>query len=76
VARDPESLPDSSDLSGSCPRCGRIAAYAWNGSSTSLNTGGSERAIGVQCMGCQDSVMVVERRTDKLTTSIRIFLPQ
>lgn len=65
MARDPESLPDSSDLSGPCPRCGRIVAYAWNGSTTSLKSDGSERAIGAQCMGCQNSVIVVERRTDK-----------
>jgi len=61
VTRNPESLPDSSDLGGPCPRCGRIAAFGWNGSITALKPDGSERVIGVQCMGCSDSVVVVER---------------
>lgn len=74
MAHDPESLPDSSDLSGPCPRCGRIVAYGWSGSVTSLKADGSERAIGVQCMGCQNSVLVIERKTGKMNaTGVPLF---
>jgi hypothetical protein len=63
VTSIPESLPDSGDLGGLCPRCGRIAAFELQGGDVALKPNGSERAIVVKCMGCGDSVVVVERRT-------------
>jgi len=62
MTRDPESLPDSSDRSGPCPRCGRIAAYRWDQSAFYIKLDASERVIAMQCMGCEDSVVAVERR--------------
>jgi hypothetical protein len=61
VTRNPELLPDSADLGGPCPRCGLITAYAWNGGMSPLRSDGSERSIVVQCMGCKDWIVIVER---------------
>lgn len=63
VTHNPESLPERSDPSGPCPRCGFIAAFDHPGNAfTPLNFDGSERVIVLKCMGCRDSVAVVERR--------------
>jgi hypothetical protein len=62
VTGNPESLPDSSDQGGPCPRCGRIAAFQWTGASTTLKPDNSERVVGMACMGCKDSIVVVERK--------------
>ena len=60
---NPESLPDSSDLGGPCPRCGLIVSFEWpNAPAHHLKSDGSERVIVMKCMGCKDSVVVVERR--------------
>lgn len=61
MASNPESLPDSADRGGPCPRCGRLTAFQHLGSSPTLKPDGSERVITLQCMGCQDSIVVVER---------------
>lgn len=63
MTSNPESLPESADLGGPCPRCGRIAAFEHPGRGfTPLKPDGSERVIMLKCMGCQDSIVVIERR--------------
>jgi hypothetical protein len=63
VTSNLESLPDSADLGGPCPRCGRIAAFDHPGRGfTLLKPDGAERVIILKCMGCSDSIVVVERR--------------
>jgi len=42
--RDPDSLPDSTDRSGPCPRCGRVAAFQVQ-FATPLKPDGSEQAV-------------------------------
>jgi len=61
MTSNPESLPDSADRGGPCPRCGLIVAFNWTGGSTPLKPDGSERHITMTCMGCGDSIVVVER---------------
>ena len=68
MTNNPESLPDSADLGGPCPRCGRVAAFELIGASTPLKPDGSERVITVKCMGCQDSIVVVERMVGPVPT--------
>jgi hypothetical protein len=63
VVHDPESLPDSADLGGPCLRCGRAAAFLFRGG-TPLTPSSSERAAVLECMGCGDSIVVVERLLD------------
>ena len=75
MTRNPESLPDSADLGGPCPRCVRVAAFEHLGGSTALKPDGSERVITVRCMGCQDSIVVVERRVGPLPTGANIGCP-
>jgi hypothetical protein len=61
VAHDPDALPDSGDLSGPCPRCGRVAAFAAAGASIHIKADGSEQVSALRCMGCNDAIVVVER---------------
>jgi predicted RNA-binding Zn-ribbon protein involved in translation (DUF1610 family) len=60
MTSNPESLADSADQAGPCPRCGRVAAFQWGGASP-LTPDGVERVIAPKCIGCQDSIAVVER---------------
>lgn len=72
---DPDSLPDSSDPSGPCPRCGRVASFTPSGSGDvtfrkdgvhSISPDGTyqrlsrQRVSLLECSGCHDRVVVVE----------------
>lgn len=66
VDRDPDTLPTSTDPSGTCPRCGRVAQF------TSVQTlvlkrqisfaanRAVERAVVLECQGCQECTVVIE----------------
>ncbi|MEY2421776.1 MAG: hypothetical protein QOI95_1843 [Acidimicrobiaceae bacterium] len=73
--RDPDSLPDSSDPSGPCPRCGRVASFTLKGAapvtyvkdgSYSIGQSGApernedERVAILECSGCRDCIVVIE----------------
>lgn len=73
MAHDPDSLPDTSDMSGPCPRCGRIAAFGLAGQPISLKPDGSERVVALACMGCKDSITVVERMSDQQPGGAVVF---
>ena len=64
MAKNPDSRADSSDLSGLCPRCGRVAAFS-RVAGTPLKPDGSEQVSILQCMGCSDSIVVVEQKVDE-----------
>ena len=70
---DPDSLPDSSDPNGPCPRCGRVANFEIYGShSVTFDKGGyavgpagheridRERVSVLECSGCHDRIVVIE----------------
>lgn len=73
-ARNPDTLPDSLDPNGPCPRCGRIAAFTpagnvdldWDTQTNVLDASGGhqrrgiERVSGLYCNGCERGVAVVE----------------
>jgi Domain of unknown function (DUF4145) len=70
--RGPDRLPDSTDPSGPCPRCGNRSNYGLTATHpvtyTSLqpapSTGirpSTERVAVLECMGCRQGVVVVER---------------
>lgn len=73
--RDPDSLPDSTDPNGPCPRCGRVAHFSTCGAaeltfrkdgSHAINRDGTYQRIATQrvavleCDGCHDRILVVE----------------
>lgn len=73
--RDPDALPDSTDPSGPCPRCGRVSSFELIGSLpvTGRNDGHyamgrdgtyerlwTERATVMECGGCADRIVVIE----------------
>jgi hypothetical protein len=64
-AKDRDSLPDSADMGGPCPRCGRAAAFQKKGNPIPLKPDGSEQAVVLGCMGCPDAIIVVERRVQE-----------
>ncbi len=64
MAHDPDSLPDTSDLNGPCPRCARNAAFQVVFQTIPLKPDGSEQSVVLMCMGCKESSVVVERRID------------
>lgn len=64
MTKSPDSLADSSDLSGPCPRCGRVAAFN-RAAGAPLKPDGSEQVSILQCMGCRDSIVVVEQKVDE-----------
>lgn len=70
-AKDPDSLPDSADQGGPCPRCSRAAAFRLVGSSIPLKPDGSEQVTVLGCMGCGDSIVVIERRAERQTPAAR-----
>lgn len=68
--RDPDSLPDSEDLSGPCPRCGRAANFTCLGN---MNVGWTdskgihgptvvERVTALMCQGCEQGTVVIEEK--------------
>jgi hypothetical protein len=67
---DPDSLPDSSDPTGPCPRCGRVAAFDLKGHApltyrtNVFAAGGSrlpiQRASILECNGCGLGIVVIE----------------
>lgn len=74
-AFDPDSLPDSTDPNGPCPRCGRVASFSICGvaevtfrkdGSYALGPSGGPERIAVQrasileCSGCHDRTIVIE----------------
>jgi Domain of unknown function (DUF4145) len=61
VTTDPDSLPTLQDLTGPCPRCGRTAAFAALNPNMPIKQDGSELANVLKCMGCNDSLVVIER---------------
>ncbi|HET6877731.1 MAG TPA: DUF4145 domain-containing protein [Jatrophihabitans sp.] len=69
--RDPDTLPDSQDLSGPCPRCGRASTFAQTGETTIETFGrragmaahlAKERVIVLRCAYCEESFAVVEQQ--------------
>jgi hypothetical protein len=72
--RDPDRLPDSTDPSGPCPRCGRVSNFSKRGEApvtydgTVRETpngrvrGGSEQVAILECNGCGQCVVVIEER--------------
>ena len=62
---DPDTLPDSSDPSGPCPRCGRISNFTIHPNTFPLlfSNGWAEQAVMLTCMGCQRTTVVIEQRT-------------
>jgi len=69
MARDPDSLPYSLNLSGPCPRCGRVASFT-AGATVQLKVDDTQRVNILTCMGCQDSIVVVEHREDTSAQSL------
>jgi hypothetical protein len=68
---NPDTLPDSSDMAGPCPRCGRISSFSLSGTTvTKTGTIGTllntvvERAAVLSCMGCGQGTTVVEITSD------------
>lgn len=74
-APDPDSLPDSTDPNGPCPRCGRVAHFSAVGTADvtfrkdgirAANRDGSfsrlstQRASILECSGCGDRIVVIE----------------
>ena len=70
---DPDTLPDSSDLSGQCPRCGRTSNFVaigtvpltFYGGVVRIRDGGEmdnwvEQATSLRCMGCGQATLVIE----------------
>lgn len=69
---NPDTPPDSSDLAGPCPRCGRTSSFTVVGSlpvtfdgGTSIGAGGptptwSDQVSALLCQGCQQCTVVVE----------------
>lgn len=70
---DPDTLPDSSDLSGPCPRCGRTSNFVaigtvpvtFDGRTVNLRDGRGidswiEQVTSLRCMGCGQATVVVE----------------
>jgi Domain of unknown function (DUF4145) len=76
TARDPDALPTSTDPSGPCPRCGRVANFTLVGRASvrfkkgvvaMTRTGGREpvsdqEAAILQCHGCADCTVVIEEQ--------------
>jgi Domain of unknown function (DUF4145) len=62
--RDLDSLPDSTDQNGPCPRCGLVAAFNPVSVSVPLKPDGAEQATVLMCQGCRDSIVVVEQRRE------------
>lgn len=72
--RNPELMPDSSDLSGPCVRCGRTSTYSFSGEllieqvpvdvpgTTNTRYETREREIVLRCAYCLDQFVVVEQR--------------
>lgn len=76
-ARDSDSLPDSSDPSGPCPRCGRVSNFTEVGSGPvtytpdggySIDPNGEqhrlydEQVTILECNGCRNCVVVIEEQ--------------
>jgi Domain of unknown function (DUF4145) len=71
---NPETLPDSADPSGPCPRCGRVSNFSYVaslpasfGGTHQLGDGSTERdaldrVSVLVCLGCHQPVVVVEER--------------
>jgi hypothetical protein len=72
---NPDSLPDSTDPNGPCPRCGRVASFAVCGSEAVTFRKDGSYAVGqsgvperianqrvsiLQCSGCRDRIVVIE----------------
>jgi hypothetical protein len=81
--RDPDALPDSTDASGPCPRCGRVSSFSIeatcpvtfrkDGSYTRTREGlheriHTERVAVLECRGCRDRTVVIE---EQLTGGVR-----
>ncbi len=81
--RDPDALPDSTDPSGPCPRCGRVSSFSIeatcpvtfrrDGSYAMTSEGlherrDTERAAVLECRGCRDRTLVIE---EQLTGGVR-----
>ncbi len=73
--RDPDSLPDSSDPSGPCPRCGRVSNFTvvntvpvtfrkdgtyWTGPGGVPERPHDAHAAVLECNGCRDRIVVIE----------------
>src|SRR6266566_1734038 len=74
-ARDPDRLPDSTDPSGPCPRCGRVSNFhpaastpvTFEGALIQYPDGRTERthieqATVLECAGCRQGLVVVEEQ--------------
>lgn len=70
-ASDPDSLPDSNDPNGVCPRCRRVAHFVLAGVGDGLSfradvfgPGGeriaNQRAVVMHCQACHNGIVVVE----------------
>ena len=80
--RDPDSLPDSTDPSGPCPRCGRVSSFTIRGTAGVTFRDGeymqgpggvpervSDEQIAIlECNGCEQCIVVVE---EQLTGGVR-----
>lgn len=72
--RDPDRLPDSTDLSGPCPRCGKPSSYESTGTAPLTFTGTvsegpngrervhDERLTILKCAYCQQNIVVIEAK--------------
>lgn len=66
--RDPDTLPTSDDPSGRCPRCNRVSNFTFNGEWQLVVKGGStgpvvfEKASLLTCQGCNDGMIVAEKK--------------
>ena len=69
-SNDPDSLPDSADPNGPCPRCGRVANFEFRGQmpltyrTDVFAAGGgrlaSQRVSALECGGCHLGIAVIE----------------
>lgn len=68
IESNPDTLPTSADPGGLCSRCNRISNFSHDGRINLVHEGyGSDarayqRAAGLRCQGCRESVVVIETR--------------
>jgi len=70
--RDPDRLPDSSDRSGPCPRCGRVSAFTlidvapvtyssgWKQTPMGTLRDHDQQVAVLECNGCRQCVVTIE----------------
>ncbi len=82
--RNPDTLPDSSDPSGPCPRCGRVSNFNQEGthwlilgefdrSHAQVGRQPLEQVKTLYCQGCGDGTVVIERRPDTSSQFSGVF---